>query len=258
MMFGVPTMYRRLATAAVDDEALAKALAGARLLVSGSAALPQVDHDAHRGAHRTRVLERYGMTETLMNTAVGGPTGPQPGYVGRPLDGRGAAAGGRRRAGDRGLGRRDLRRDRGARPEPLHRVPQPPGRHGGGLPATAGSAPATWPPAEPTATSASSGAATDLIKSGGYKIGAGEIEDALLEHPAVAEAAVTGEPDADLGERVVAWVVARPRPVGRRPRSCSTTWPRQLAPHKRPRVVRFLDELPRNEMGKVQKKRLGA
>ena len=49
--------------------------------------------------------------------------------------------------------------------------------------------------------------ATDLIKSGGYKIGAGEIEGALLEHPDVAEAAVTGEPDDDLGERIVAWVV---------------------------------------------------
>src|SRR5213079_2920063 len=52
--------------------------------------------------------------------------------------------------------------------------------------------------------------ATDLIKSGGYKIGAGEIENALLEHPAVAEAAVTGEPDPDLGERIVAWIVRAP------------------------------------------------
>ena len=49
--------------------------------------------------------------------------------------------------------------------------------------------------------------ATDLIKSGGYKIGAGEIEGALLEHPGVREAAVTGEPDPDLGERIVAWIV---------------------------------------------------
>ena len=49
--------------------------------------------------------------------------------------------------------------------------------------------------------------ATDLIKSGGYKIGAGEIENALLEHPGVAEAAVTGEPDDDLGERIIAWIV---------------------------------------------------
>ena len=50
---------------------------------------------------------------------------------------------------------------------------------------------------------------TDLIKSGGYRIGAGEIEGALLEHPAVAEAAVLGVPDEDLGERIVAWVVTR-------------------------------------------------
>ena len=49
--------------------------------------------------------------------------------------------------------------------------------------------------------------ATDLIKSGGFKIGAGEIEGALLEHEAVAEVAVTGAPDPDLGERIVAWVV---------------------------------------------------
>ena len=68
--------------------------------------------------------------------------------------------------------------------------------------------------------------ATDLIKSGGYKIGAGEIENALLEHAAVAEAAVTGEPDDDLGERIVAWVVleegaSRPGTRGARgPRRC--------------------------------------
>src|SRR5436305_12855934 len=53
---------------------------------------------------------------------------------------------------------------------------------------------------------------TDLIKSGGYKIGAGEIEVALLEHPRIAEAAITGEPDPDLGERIVAWVVPTEQP----------------------------------------------
>ena len=51
-------------------------------------------------------------------------------------------------------------------------------------------------------------ASTDLIKSGGYRIGAGEIEDALLAHPAVREAAVVGLPDDDLGQRIVAFVVA--------------------------------------------------
>ena len=97
--------------------------------------------------------------------------------------------------------------------------------------------------------------ATDLIKSGGYKIGAGEIEGALREHPAVDDAAVTGEPDDDLGERVVAWVVLRERADASEQELVDHV-AAQLAPHKRPRVVRFLDQLPRNELGKVQKKRL--
>jgi malonyl-CoA/methylmalonyl-CoA synthetase len=97
--------------------------------------------------------------------------------------------------------------------------------------------------------------ATDLIKSGGFKIGAGEIESALLEHPAVAEAAVTGEPDEDLGERIVAWVV---QAGGSRPddRELADHVARLLSPHKRPRVVRWLDALPRNDMGKVRKQAL--
>ena len=136
-------------------------------------------------------------------------------------------------------------------------LPEPPRRDRRGVRATAGSAPATWPRATPTATLRIVGRrATDLIKSGGYKIGAGEIEGALLEHPAVAEVAVAGVPDDDLGERIVAWVVPRARP--RRPadeRSSSTTW-RAARPHKRPREVHFVDALPRNAMGKVQKKAL--
>jgi malonyl-CoA/methylmalonyl-CoA synthetase len=97
--------------------------------------------------------------------------------------------------------------------------------------------------------------ATDLIKSGGYKIGAGEIENALVEHPNVVEAAVTGEPDADLGERIVAWVVVE----GERPseRELADHVARLLTPHKRPREVRYLDALPRNAMGKVTKAKLG-
>jgi malonyl-CoA/methylmalonyl-CoA synthetase len=95
----------------------------------------------------------------------------------------------------------------------------------------------------------------DLISSGGYKIGAGEIENALLEHPGVSEVAVTGEPDPDLGERVVAWVVAAgdPRPTMQ---DLAEHVARLLAPHKRPRVVHFLPALPRNDMGKVRKNEL--
>jgi malonyl-CoA/methylmalonyl-CoA synthetase len=97
---------------------------------------------------------------------------------------------------------------------------------------------------------------TDLISSGGYKIGAGEIENTLLEHPGVAEAAVVGVADADLGERVVAWVV----PVAEDDRPSEAELvdlvASQLAPHKRPREIRFTAELPRNDLGKVVKAKL--
>ena len=97
--------------------------------------------------------------------------------------------------------------------------------------------------------------ATDLIKTGGYKVGAGEVEAALLEHAAVREAAVIGVPDDDLGERIVAFVVAR---SGATPTAdeLADHVAHLLAPHKRPRAVRVVPELPRNAMGKVLKKQL--
>ena len=93
---------------------------------------------------------------------------------------------------------------------------------------------------------------TDLIKSGGYRIGAGEVEAALLAHPAVQEAAVIGVPDDDLGQAIVAFVVAD-GPSG--PELCDFV-AGTLSVHKRPRRVELVDHLPRNAMGKVQKARL--
>jgi malonyl-CoA/methylmalonyl-CoA synthetase len=99
--------------------------------------------------------------------------------------------------------------------------------------------------------------ATDLIKSGGFRIGAGEIEAALNEHPGIAEAAITGEPDPDLGERIVAWIVPAADPPPTKEEIADHV-ARLLTPHKRPREVRYLDSLPRNDMGKVLKKSLSA
>jgi malonyl-CoA/methylmalonyl-CoA synthetase len=73
----------------------------------------------------------------------------------------------------------------------------------------------------------------------------------------VAEAAVTGEPDPDLGERIIAWIVVEgeTRPGEK---ELADHVARLLTPHKRPREVRYLDALPRNAMGKVTKKTLRA
>ncbi|RQX57570.1 hypothetical protein DLJ57_05175 [Micromonospora chalcea] len=97
-------------------------------------------------------------------------------------------------------------------------------------------------------------ASTDLIKSGGYRIGAGEVEDALLTHPGVREAAVVGTPHPDLGQQVTAYVVGD----GVGEAELIDFVARHLSAHKRPREVRLVDALPRNALGKVQKTRLSA
>jgi malonyl-CoA/methylmalonyl-CoA synthetase len=257
MAFGVPTMYHRLADEAEQRPEIAAALRTARLLVSGSAALPAVEHERIERLCGQRIVERYGMTETLMNTAVRASGDRRAGYVGPPLDGvelrlvddAGQPIGA---ADDETIGEIAVRGpnlflEYLNRPDATSEAIRDGWFHTGDL-----------------ATRSLDGyvrivgrRATDLIKSGGFKIGAGEIEGALLEHADVKEAAVTGEPDADLGERIVAWIVPRP---GAQPSADALAdhVAGLLTPHKRPRVVHLLDELPRNEMGKVQKRRLRA
>ncbi|MFE6283649.1 acyl-CoA synthetase [Streptomyces sp. NPDC057877] len=258
MLFGVPTMYHRIAEALPDDPALTKALTRARLLVSGSAALPVHDHERIAAATGRRVIERYGMTETLMNTSVRADGEARPGTVGVPLPGVGL-----RLVEEDGatpvtsydgqtVGEVQVRGDN-LFTEYLNRPD-----------ATAAAfTPDGWFRTGDMAVRDPDGyvrivgrKATDLIKSGGYKIGAGEIENALLEHPAVREAAVTGEPDPDLGERIVAWVVPSDPHAPPMLDELAEHVARRLAPHKRPRVLHHLDALPRNDMGKILKRAL--
>ncbi|WP_432018667.1 acyl-CoA synthetase [Streptomyces sp. 1222.5] len=257
MLFGVPTMYHRLAEALPDDPALAAALGRARLLVSGSAALPVHDHERILAATGRRVIERYGMTETLMNTSVRADGEARAGTVGVPLpgvelrlveeDGTELAARDGESVGEIQVRGANLFTEYLNRPDATAAAFTEDG----------------WFRTGDMAVRERDGyvrivgrKATDLIKSGGYKIGAGEIENALLEHPGVREAAVTGEPDADLGERIVAWIV--PADPGAPPTTeeLADHVARRLAPHKRPRVVRLLDALPRNDMGKIMKRAL--
>ncbi|MBL3669950.1 acyl-CoA synthetase [Streptomyces sp. M2CJ-2] len=257
MLFGVPTMYHRVAEALPAEPELVKALAGARLLVSGSAALPVHDHERIAAATGRRVVERYGMTETLMNTSVRADGEARPGTVGVPLpgvelrlveeDGTPVTAYDGETVGEIQVRGPNLFTEYLNRPD-----------------ATADAFTADgWFRTGDMAVRDADGyvrivgrKATDLIKSGGYKIGAGEIENALLEHPGVREAAVTGEPDADLGERIVAWIVPADHRTPPALEELADHVARRLAPHKRPRVLHRLAALPRNDMGKIMKRAL--
>src|SRR4051812_15632592 len=253
MLFGVPTMYHRLAADLEASSSLAAAVGRARLLVSGSAALPAADHQRISAACGLLPVERYGMSETLMNTAIRADGDRRPGTVGVPLEGVSV-----RLVDDSGASM-DVADDETVG-EIQVRGPNLFLEYLNRPDATSEAMKSGWFATGDVATRSSDGyirivgrRATDLIKSGGYKIGAGEIENALLEHPAVAESAVTGEPDDDLGERIVAWVVVEegaPRPGER---ELSDHVAALLTPHKRPREVRYLDALPRNAMGKVTK-----
>ncbi|MGH7747334.1 MAG: AMP-binding enzyme, partial [Candidatus Dormibacteria bacterium] len=96
----------------------------------------------------------------------------------------------------------------------------------------------------------------EVIVRGGNNIAAREVERLLESHPAVAEAAVLGMPDADLGEEVAAALVLRPRASGDVVAELEALCREQLAQYKRPRLWHLLDSLPRTASGKVRKDEL--
>jgi fatty acid CoA ligase FadD36 len=234
LYFGVPTVWGRIAA----DESSARALRGARLLVSGSAALPRGVFRALHALAGQAPVERYGMTETLITIAARADGAREPGWVGRPIEGVEA----RVLAGVGEIGELEIRGTTmfdGYLRQPYD---------------------GSWFSTGDSAVVDEAGnhrivgrTKDDLIKSGGYRVGAGEIEACLLDHPCVAEVAVIGVPDDDLGQRIVAYVVGSDVEE----QALIDHVARDLSVHKRPREVRFLDALPRNAMGKVQKSHLG-
>jgi fatty acid CoA ligase FadD36 len=244
LYFGVPTVWSRVCA----QPAVADRLRSARLLVSGSAALPAPVFARMHELTGHRPVERYGMTETLI-TLSNRADDPHrsPGLVGRPVAGVEA-----RVVADDGSA---VPADGESIGELWVRGPMLFDGYLGRPPLT----PGEWFRTGDIARTTPDGAyrivgrrSVDLIKSGGYRIGAGEVEDALLAHPAVREAAVIGTPDDDLGQRVTAFVVAD----AVTPAELVDFVARTLSAHKRPRDVVLVDTLPRNAMGKVQKHQL--
>jgi malonyl-CoA/methylmalonyl-CoA synthetase len=237
LFFGVPTMYARLAPSARVAE-----LARLRLCVSGSAPLPAALHDALGARAGIRVLERYGMTETVMN-------------VSNPYDGE-------RRAGTVGFALPGVEVCLAeTTSEILLRGPNVFPGYWGREEATRDAFTADrWfrtgdiGARDPEGYLRIVGRAKELIISGGYNVYPREVEDVLLEHPSVAEVAVVGEPSDEWGEVVVAVVV--PATATKDPDALLAFAAEQLAPYKRPRQVRYVGALPRNALGKVVRSEL--
>jgi fatty acid CoA ligase FadD36 len=249
LFFGVPTVWSRV----VADQAAAETLRSARLLVSGSAPLPVPVFDGLAQLTGHQPVERYGSTESLITLSTLANGERRAGWVGLPL------AGVQTRLVDDSDG--PVPHD-GETVGKLHvRGPMLFGGYLNRPEATAEALDADgWYRTGDVAVVDDGGMhrivgreSVDLIKSGGYRIGAGEIETALLGHPGVQEAAVVGLPDEDLGQRIVAFIVGSPD-LGAD--ELINYVAQQLSVHKRPREVRMVDSLPRNAMGKVLKKQL--
>jgi malonyl-CoA/methylmalonyl-CoA synthetase len=236
MFFGVPAMYQRLVEYL---EAHPADLSGVRLFVSGSAPLPPALFERCRQRLGQPVLERYGITEggIVVSNPYDGPR--QPGRVGYPLPGVEVR-----------LGEQDEIQLKGGQVfSGYWRNPR----------ATADVLVDGWLRTGDVGEIGADGSLAirgrlkELIITGGYNVYPREVELVLEAHPAVAEVAVVGLPSERWGEEVTAFVV----PAERVSADELVAFMRErLAAYKCPRQVRFLEALPRNAMGKVQRSEL--
>ncbi|MFD0908126.1 malonate--CoA ligase [Ruegeria arenilitoris] len=247
LLMGVPTFYTRL----LADDGFTKEIVGnMRLFVSGSAPLLTETHQAFEARTGHRILERYGMTETNMNTS-------NP-YIGE------------RRAGTVGMalpGIEVIVTD----PETGEQLP----RGAVGMIEIRGPNvfQGYWQMPEKTAAELREngffitgdlgkysedgylsivGRSKDLIITGGYNVYPKEIEDVLNDIDGVLESAVFGVPDNDFGEKIIAALVAEPG-VELDTDQIASIIRERLSRFKHPRRYELVQELPRNTMGKVQK-----
>ena len=251
MFFGVPTMHTRLIA-----EAEKRVANGAprpkpiRLYVSGSAPLSVQTFDEFERLFGQRILERYGMSETIMNLTNPYDGERRPGTVGMPFPGQEARIVDVRtrqpmmteEPGEIQVRGPHVFKGYWQRPDATAEAFDAEGWFNTGD--------LGWRSADGYFTI--SGRARELIITGGYNVYPREVEEVLETHPAVAEAAVLGLPDPEFGEQIAAAVVLAPS------QSVSTDQlvehcRGQLASYKKPRRVYFVDALPRNALGKIQK-----
>jgi malonyl-CoA/methylmalonyl-CoA synthetase len=234
LFFGVPAMYERLARSP-----RARELAGLRLCVSGSAPLRADLHAALAADAGVPVLERYGLTETVMNAS-------NP-YVGE------------RRAGTVGFALPGVEIRLGDGDEILVRGPNVFSGYWDQPDATRATFVDGWFATGDVGAFDDDGylcivgRSKELIITGGFNVYPREVEDVLRGFPGVADVAVVGTPSDEWGEVVTAVVVAD----GAMDTDALLAYAAgELAPYKRPRVVRFADEIPRNALGKVLRSEL--
>lgn len=244
LFFGVPTIYVRML--GWPDEVAQQIGANARLFVSGSAPLPAQVFEEFRAKYSHTILERYGMTETLMNISNPYAGERRAGTVGFPLPGVSA-----RIVDDQGVELGD-----GEAGEIWVKGPNVFAGYWKRDAATRDAFHDGWFKTGDVGVRSEDGYFTlrgrksDLIISGGFNIYPREIEELLLEQPGVREAVVVGVADPVRGELPVAYIVAGPEFV----EAASLTVLRsQLASFKIPRGFVRMDALPRTALGKVQK-----
>ncbi len=246
-LMGVPTFYTRL----LDHPGLSHEVASnMRLFVSGSAPLLVDTHEKWEERTGHRILERYGMTETNMNTSNPYDGDRRAGTVGFPLPGV------------------ELRIMRNGQAQPTGKI--------GVLEVRGPNVfQGYWQMPDKTAEELRPdgwfitgdqgfiddrgyvtivGRAKDMVITGGFNVYPKEVESLIDAIPGVRESAVIGVPHPDFGEGVVALVVADDETLT--PSDITTALTRDLAKFKQPKQTLFLAELPRNTMGKVQKKAL--
>jgi len=249
VMMGVPTFYTRLLGV---PEFGADDCRSIRVFISGSAPLLPETFDAFRLRTGQTILERYGMTETGMNTSnpldgerLGGTVGPAlPGISVRVVDSEGRPAG-TGVIGDIQVKGPNVFGGYWRMPEKTREE------------FTADGYFRTGDVGEllPNSYLRIVGRAKDLIISGGLNVYPKEIEEKIDAMPGVVESAVIGVPDADFGEAVVAVIVAQ-REHTLTESAIIAMLKSEIATFKVPKRVHFVAELPRNAMGKVQKNML--